>query len=471
MSAGSDSRSAGRARRRPGRAPARRAQPAPARGGHARRGAAAGARRRGLGQDAGAHPPDRLAAGDRARAADGDPRDHLHQQGGERDARAGREPDRRHLAGDVGDDLPLRLRPDPARRGPAARLQARLHDLRRGRLGADGQALPGGARARSEALPAALDQGGDLGGQEPAHRRRRLRDAAETDREQAVADVYNLYERRMVEASAMDFDDLLVRTVNLLELFADVREKYRRIFRWVLVDEYQDTNRAQYRMLQLLTEEHRNLTVVGDDFQARLLFRGADIRNILEFERDFPDATTVLLEQNYRSTQTILDAANGADRPQREPEGEAPVDRRRARGADRRRRVRRRARRGALRRLGDQPAGRGGDAPRPDRGLLPDERAEPGARGHAGAVRDPLPGDRRDEVLRAGRDQGRGRLPAAARQPRRRDLVRAGRQLAAARDRPADPGADPLAREHDRRPTSGTCSPTRPRSRRWARRR
>ena len=92
--------------------------------------------------------------------------------------------------------------------------------------------------------------------------------AAETEREQAIADVYNLYERRMVEASAMDFDDLLVRTVNLLELFADVREKYRRIFRWVLVDEYQDTNRAQYRLLQLLTAEHRNLTVVGDDFHA-----------------------------------------------------------------------------------------------------------------------------------------------------------------------------------------------------------
>jgi DNA helicase-2/ATP-dependent DNA helicase PcrA len=135
--------------------------------------------------------------------------------------------------------------------------------------------------------------------------------SAATDREQAIADVYNLYERRMVEASAMDFDDLLVRTVNLLELFADVREKYRRIFRWVLVDEYQDTNRAQYRMLQLLTEEHRNLTVVGDDFQSVYSFRGADIRNILEFERDFGDATTVLLEQNYRSTQTVLDAANG----------------------------------------------------------------------------------------------------------------------------------------------------------------
>jgi len=126
----------------------------------------------------------------------------------------------------------------------------------------------------------------------------------------AVADVYALYERRMVEASAMDFDDLLVRTVNLLELFEEVRERYRRAFRWVLVDEYQDTNRAQYRLLQLLCDEHRNLTVVGDDFQSVYSFRHADIRNILEFERDFPDASTVLLEQNYRSTQTILDAAN-----------------------------------------------------------------------------------------------------------------------------------------------------------------
>ncbi len=136
-------------------------------------------------------------------------------------------------------------------------------------------------------------------------------DAAGSTFEEVVADVYNLYERRMVEASAMDFDDLLVRTVNLLELFADVCDKYRRIFRWVLVDEYQDTNHAQYRLLQLLADEHRNLTVVGDDFQAVYSFRGADIRNILEFERDFPDADTVLLEQNYRSTQTVLDAANG----------------------------------------------------------------------------------------------------------------------------------------------------------------
>src|SRR6476469_7528081 len=129
--------------------------------------------------------------------------------------------------------------------------------------------------------------------------------------ERTVADVYRLYERRMLEANAMDFDDLLVRTVNLLELFDDVRERYRRAFRWVLVDEYQDTNRAQYRLLQLLAEEHGNLFVVGDDFQSIYSFRNADIRNILEFERDFADTTVVKLEQNYRSTQTILDAANG----------------------------------------------------------------------------------------------------------------------------------------------------------------
>jgi DNA helicase II / ATP-dependent DNA helicase PcrA len=129
--------------------------------------------------------------------------------------------------------------------------------------------------------------------------------------EQTAADVYDLYEQRMHAANAMDFDDLLFRSVNLFELFEEVRDRYRRSFRHVLVDEYQDTNRAQYRWLQLLTEEHRNLCVVGDDDQAIYSFRGADVRNLLDFERDFPDATTVKLEQNYRSTQTILSAANG----------------------------------------------------------------------------------------------------------------------------------------------------------------
>src|SRR5688500_337893 len=128
--------------------------------------------------------------------------------------------------------------------------------------------------------------------------------------EQTVADVYEHYEREMHAANAMDFDDLLVRAVNLLELFPEVRERYGKAFRHVLVDEYQDTNHAQYRWLQLLAEGHRNLSVVGDDDQSIYGFRGAEIRNLPDFDDDFPDARVVRLEQNYRSTQTILDVAN-----------------------------------------------------------------------------------------------------------------------------------------------------------------
>jgi ATP-dependent DNA helicase UvrD/PcrA len=128
--------------------------------------------------------------------------------------------------------------------------------------------------------------------------------------EQTAADVYDLYEPRLHSANAMDFDDLLFRCVNLFELFTEVRDRYRRSFRHVMVDEYQDTNRAQYRWLQLLCEEHRNIAVVGDDDQSIYRFRGADIRNILDFEHDWPDAETIKLEQNYRSTQTILNASN-----------------------------------------------------------------------------------------------------------------------------------------------------------------
>ncbi|HWF36765.1 MAG TPA: 3'-5' exonuclease, partial [Solirubrobacteraceae bacterium] len=128
--------------------------------------------------------------------------------------------------------------------------------------------------------------------------------------EQTVADVFRLYERELHRMNAMDFDDLLGRAVNVLELFPEVRERYSTTFRDVLVDEYQDTNHAQYRWLQLLAGEHRNLAVVGDPDQAIFGFRGADIRNIIEFTEDFPDAHVVKLEENYRSTQTILDAAN-----------------------------------------------------------------------------------------------------------------------------------------------------------------
>ncbi len=128
--------------------------------------------------------------------------------------------------------------------------------------------------------------------------------------EQTVADVYRSYESELHRMNAMDFDDLLVRAVNVLELFPEVRGTYVEAFRHVLVDEYQDTNHVQYRWLELLAADHRNLAVVGDPDQSIYGFRGADIHNILNFEDNFPDAKIVKLEQNYRSTQTILDAAN-----------------------------------------------------------------------------------------------------------------------------------------------------------------
>lgn len=125
-----------------------------------------------------------------------------------------------------------------------------------------------------------------------------------------VADVYRLYQQRLLEASAMDFDDLLMVTVELLGAFPPVLDEYQDRFRYVLVDEYQDTNHAQYRLVQLLAAKHRNLCVVGDSDQSIYSFRGADVRNILEFEKDYRDARVVVLDRNYRSTQTILDAAN-----------------------------------------------------------------------------------------------------------------------------------------------------------------
>ena len=125
-----------------------------------------------------------------------------------------------------------------------------------------------------------------------------------------VADVYRLYQQRLLEASAMDFDDLLMVTVELFGAFPDVLAAYQDRFRYVLVDEYQDTNRAQYMLVRQLTATHRNLCVVGDSDQSIYKFRGADIRNIRDFEVDYPDARIIILDQNYRSTETILNAAN-----------------------------------------------------------------------------------------------------------------------------------------------------------------
>jgi len=129
-------------------------------------------------------------------------------------------------------------------------------------------------------------------------------------RSQQIHDLYTNYEKKLRHSNALDFDDLLVRT---LELFADhppVLESYREKFQYVHVDEYQDTNFAQYSLVKLITQKSRNLCVVGDDDQSIYGWRGADIRNILDFEKDYPDATVIKLEQNYRSTANILDAAN-----------------------------------------------------------------------------------------------------------------------------------------------------------------
>ena len=136
-------------------------------------------------------------------------------------------------------------------------------------------------------------------------------------RGELVVKVYEGYRRALGRANALDFDDLLLRTKELLETAAPVRRRYAERFRFVMVDEYQDTNVPQYRLIRLLTDEHRNLCVVGDPDQSIYKWRGADLRNILDFERDFPDATVVRLERNYRSTQVILDAAGAVIRQNR----------------------------------------------------------------------------------------------------------------------------------------------------------
>ncbi len=128
--------------------------------------------------------------------------------------------------------------------------------------------------------------------------------------EKNVSRVYSLYQEKLLACQACDFDDLIFQTVRLFQEHPAVLDEYSQRFRHILVDEYQDTNHAQYMLIKLLSERQRNLAVVGDDDQSIYGFRGADIRNILEFENDFPEAKVIKLEQNYRSTQTILDCAN-----------------------------------------------------------------------------------------------------------------------------------------------------------------
>lgn len=132
----------------------------------------------------------------------------------------------------------------------------------------------------------------------------------ENYKDEVIADVFYAYRDRLLENNAVDFDDLLNLAVNLFELFPDILSRYQDKFRFIMIDEYQDTNKAQYVLVNLLAEKYRNITVVGDEDQSIYGWRGADIRNILNFEKDYPEAKIIKLEQNYRSSQFILDSAN-----------------------------------------------------------------------------------------------------------------------------------------------------------------
>ena len=248
----------------------------------------------------------------------------------------------------------------------------------------------------------------------------------------------------------MDFDDLLMKTVNLLEIYPDRLEHYRRTFRFIMVDEYQDTNHAQYRIANLLAGERGNLAVVGDDDQSIYSWRGADIRNILEFERDHPDAKVIRLEQNYRSTSHILDVANAVVANNRRRKGKNLWT---ARGTGRPAHVVEVADEHAEARfvasevrtlLEEGVGGEGAGAsppPRPPRHrrALPHQRPVARARGGVRPLRHRLPGRRRHALLRARRGQGRARLPGDHQQPGRRAAPAAHREHAAPRPGPTRP--------------------------------
>ena len=252
-----------------------------------------------------------------------------------------------------------------------------------------------------------------------------------------VAVAYGAYQEALKRQDAMDFDDLLVLPVRLFESNPKLLARYQRLFSFILVDEYQDTNRAQFRLLELLAAEHRNLMVVGDDDQSIYGWRGADIRNILDFEKSFPGAVVVRLEQNYRSTPVILDAANvvirqNLDRKEKTMRTELVGGR-----ADHPGRGRERGRRGPLDRRGD----RAPDAleprvrPPPLRGPLPHQCAVTGAGGPLPAPGPPLPDRGRGALLRASRDPGCPGLPSPDRQPSGHGRLRSRGELPAPRGR------------------------------------
>ena len=300
-----------------------------------------------------------------------------------------------------------------------------------------------------------------------------VEEAVRGPREADVARLYARYAARLRALGAVDFDDLLGLTVELFTRHPDVLGYYRDLWRYVLVDEYQDTNAAQYRMLRQLTAVHRNLCVVGDPDQSIYRFRGADLRNILDFERDFPGCRVVRLEQNYRSTGRILEIAaaviahNQARKEKslwtenvRGEAGAALPGPGRDRG-------------GALGGADRGRAARGRPAARRRRGALPDERPVARAGGRLPGGGPALPHRGQRPLLRAAGDQGRPRVPPARHEPRGRPRLPARPGRPAARDR-ADHARPPRGARGGRRGAAsghggararGDRGPGRPRAR------
>src|SRR5205809_4779750 len=286
-------------------------QPRPGRGGPAPQRPAARARGRGLRQDPCPHRPDRLPDPGAGRRSPADLRGDVHEQSRRRDALPCGRVARRRSERAVDRHLPLALGKAAAARGRTPRIRAELHDLRSGRLRVVHQTPARAARALAKANPPRAIHAVISSAKNRMLLPEELGAQAESPVERVAAEIYAQLGPALRQANAMDFDDLLLHPLALFREHPARLAYWQQRFQHVLVDEFQDTNAAQYRLVKLLAAGHTNFCVVGDDDQAIYGWRGADVRHMLSFQQDFPAATLIKLEQNYRSTQVILDAANG----------------------------------------------------------------------------------------------------------------------------------------------------------------
>ena len=254
-------------------------------------------------------------------------------------------------------------------------------------------------------------------------------------RHEIEADIYRLYQEQLLKNSAMDFDDLLMVATEVFDAFPDVLEYYRERFRYLHVDEFQDTNRAQYVLVRQLAGKRANICAVGDSDQSIYAFRGADIRNHPQLRAGLPPGPGGGARPELSLHPDHPGSRQRRDRPQRAPPAKAAVERPRPRRSHLALYRRGRSRRGRVRSRGNQEAVERGLRPVADGGFLPGQRPEPGRGGKFCPLRRVLPGDRHGAVLRAARDQGCAGLSAGAGQPGRRGVGAPDRQPTPAGDR------------------------------------